>query len=133
MPSSLVPASWRALGTYVHLRTADPDLIGSARAIAEHVLDAVDVACSRFRGDSDLTRANRAAGPVAVSPVLVGAVRAALEAAEVTDGLVDPTLGLLLEAAGYDRTFTMVPAARPDPGRAARRAGRPGARSGSPT
>ncbi|MEO7754464.1 MAG: FAD:protein FMN transferase [Terracoccus sp.] len=108
-------ASWRALGTYVHLRTADPDLIGSARAIAEHVLDAVDVACSRFRGDSDLTRANRATGPVAVSPVLVGAVRVALEAAEVTDGLVDPTLGRLLEAAGYDRTFTMVHAHDPTP------------------
>ncbi len=107
--------SWRALGTYVHLRTADPDLIGPARRVAEHVLDAVDVACSRFRSDSDLSRANRATGPVSVSPVLVGAVRVALEAAEVTDGLVDPTLGLLLEAAGYDRTFDLVPAFDPTP------------------
>ena len=108
-------ASWRALGTYVHLRTVDPDLIGPARAIAEHVLDAVDLACSRFRGDSDLSRANRVSGPVDVSPVLAGAVRVALEAAEVTGGLVDPTLGLLLEASGYDRTFEMVPALDPTP------------------
>lgn len=107
--------SWRSLGTYVHLRTADPGLIGPARLLARHVLDEVDRACSRFRGDSDLTRANSTGRPERVSPVLVGAVRVALEAASVTDGLVDPTLGQLLAAAGYSRTFALVAPNDPTP------------------
>lgn len=108
-------ASWRALGTYVHLRTS-PDAVVRAVALAVDVLDEVDAACSRFREDSDLTRANRAAGrAVEVSSVLVGAVRVALEAAVETDGIVDPTLGKVLAAAGYDRTFALVPADGPGP------------------
>jgi thiamine biosynthesis lipoprotein len=47
--------------------------------------------------------------------VLVGAVRVALEAAAETDGLVDPLLGDVLRAAGYDRTFALVPADDPAP------------------
>ncbi|CAN7320031.1 FAD:protein FMN transferase [Terrabacter sp. LjRoot27] len=108
-------ASWRALGTHVHLRTADPELIDVARHVAADVLDEVDRACSRFRDDSDLSRANLTSGPTPVSPVLVGAVRVALEAAEVTGGLVDPTLGRLLVGAGYARTFALVPADDPTP------------------
>jgi len=108
-------SSWRALGTYVELRTT-PDAVEAATALAARVLDEVDVACSRFRDDSDLMRANRSAGrPVEVSPVLVGAVRVALEASAETDGLVDPLLGEVLTAAGYDRTFAMVPADDPTP------------------
>ncbi|HYN67617.1 MAG TPA: FAD:protein FMN transferase [Ornithinibacter sp.] len=108
-------SSWRALGTYVELRTT-PDAVLAATALAADVLNEVDVACSRFRDDSDLMRANRAAGhPVEVSPVLVGAVRVALEAAAETDGLVDPLLGDLLRAAGYDRTFALVPSDDPTP------------------
>jgi FAD:protein FMN transferase len=109
-------ACWRALGTYVDLRTT-PDAVEAASALAVAVLDEVDAACSRFRDDSDLMRANRAAGSaVEVSPVLVGALRVALEAAAQTDGLVDPLLGDVLVAAGYDRTFSLVPAqdARPE-------------------
>ena len=108
-------AAWRSLGTYVELRTT-PDAVTAAAALAAEVLHEVDVACSRFRDDSDLMRANRSAGsPVEVSPVLVGAVRVALEAAAETDGLVDPLLGDLLVAAGYDRTFALVPTEDPTP------------------
>ncbi|MFN2344293.1 MAG: FAD:protein FMN transferase [Dermatophilaceae bacterium] len=108
-------ASWRALGTYVDLRTT-LDAVVRAAAMAVDVLDEVDAVCSRFRQDSDLSRANRAAGrALEVSPVLVGAVRVALEAAEETDGIVDPTLGKALAAAGYDRTFALVPTNDPGP------------------
>ncbi len=108
-------ATWRALGTHVDLRTA-PDAVEAASELAAGVLDEVDRACSRFRDDSDLVRANRAAGtPVEVSPVLLAAVHVALEAAQQTDGIVDPTLGALLEASGYDRTFALVPADDPTP------------------
>ncbi len=103
------PDRWRALGTYVDLRVAHPAAAGHAGALARSVLDEVDRTCSRFRSDSDLSRANRLTGQwVGVSTVLVGAVRVALEAAEETAGLVDPCLGELIVAAGYDRTFAQL-------------------------
>jgi thiamine biosynthesis lipoprotein len=106
-------SSWRALGTYVELRTT-PEAVEAATYLAARVLDEVDLACSRFRDDSELMLANGAAGrAVEVSPLLVGAVRVALEAAEETDGLVDPLLGDVLCAAGYDRTFSLVPSDDP--------------------
>ncbi len=106
---------WRALGTSVDLQVADPELLDAAADLAMEVLTAVDETCSRFRPDSDLSRANASAGhPVTVSEVLIGALRVALEAAEVTGGLVDPTLGELLVAAGYDRTHaSLVPCREP--------------------
>jgi thiamine biosynthesis lipoprotein len=45
---------------------------------------------------------------VPVSRLLAAAVRAGLDAAEATEGLVVPTLGDPLAAAGYDRTFSLV-------------------------
>lgn len=108
-------ASWRALGTYVDLRT-EPSALAAAVELVSGVLDEVDAACSRFRDDSDLALVTASAGhPVLVSPVLVGAVRVALEAARETDGLVDPTLGAVLSGAGYDRTYALVPSEDPSP------------------
>ncbi len=105
------PAQWRALGTYVYLVVADGEHLDAARSLAERMLGDVDQACSRFRDDSDLTRANAQAGSwVAVSPVLLDAVEAALGAAERTGGLVDPTLGLSLVSMGYDRDLAQVQA-----------------------
>ncbi len=109
-------ATWRALGTYVHLSTERSAVLGPARQIAIRVLADVDRACSRFRSDSDLVRANARAGSwTNVSPTLVQAIDAAMEAAAQTDGLVDPTLGHSLEAVGYDRDIALIPAASPDP------------------
>ncbi len=97
---------WRALGTYVDLRVDDPGRHAAAAALARDVLAAFEQACSRFRADSDLSRANAAAGHwVRVSPLLVAAVEVAVHAAHDTDGLVDPTLGQAIVALGYDRSF----------------------------
>ncbi len=99
-PTSL---TWRALGTYVYLATADPAQLGPAQAMAQAVLAEVDRTCSRFRSDSDLMRANARPGRwVAVDPLLVAAVSVAVEAAEHTDGLVDPCLGRSMVQLGYD-------------------------------
>ena len=71
---------------------------------------------SRFRPESELGRVNRDPSPVVVvSKLFAHAVREALGAAAATDGLVDPTLGRAIEAAGYDRDFSRIPAedARP--------------------
>jgi thiamine biosynthesis lipoprotein len=64
---------------------------------------------SRFRPGSELNAVNAAAGRVvSVSPLFARVLRVALDAAVQTDGLVDPTLGVQLEAAGYDRDFPLL-------------------------
>src|SRR5207249_6380351 len=69
----------------------------------------IDVACSRFREDSELTHANRDAGSWAdVSPLFLEALDVAVRAARLTDGLVDPTIGAALRVLGYDRDFERV-------------------------
>jgi thiamine biosynthesis lipoprotein len=45
---------------------------------------------------------------VQVGPLLAGAVSVALRAAELTNGIVDPTIGAAVRALGYDRDFSQV-------------------------
>jgi thiamine biosynthesis lipoprotein len=110
-------AGWQALGTSVVLRLAGPGSLDAARAAVEADLDAVDRACSRFRGDSELSAVNGAHGrPVRIGPVALEALELALRAAALTDGDVDPTLGEALELAGYDRDFRLLAAPVGEPG-----------------
>jgi thiamine biosynthesis lipoprotein len=103
--------SFRALGTTAVIATADRAREGAARAVVERELDAIDRSCSRFRPDSELSRVNRAQGePVAVGPLLLEALRVALDAARQSGGLVDPTVGRALRVSGYDSTFRVVAA-----------------------
>ena len=60
---------------------------------------------SRFRDDSELNSVNGTAAPFLVSEAFASALDVALEAAAASDGLVDPTLGAAVVAAGYDREF----------------------------
>lgn len=101
-------ATWEALGTSVVLRVADPEALPEAEAAVREQLGAVDLACSRFRADSELSRINAqqgAARRARVSPLLCEALALALRAAELTDGAVDPTIGAALTLAGYDRDW----------------------------
>ncbi len=71
--------------------------------------DEVDARLSRFRPESELSQLNNAGGAwFAASPVLYGAVEAAIRAATASDGLFDPTLLPQLEALGYDRDFSLI-------------------------
>lgn len=98
-------ARWRALGTYVQLVASPPAALPRAQAIASALLDRVDATCSRFR-ESDLTRANANAGRwTRVDPLLAAATDVARDAAEHTDGLVNPLLGMSMISLGYDRDF----------------------------
>lgn len=98
-------ARWRALGTYVQLAVCPASALSRAEALARSLLDRVDQTCSRFR-DSDLTRANANSGSwTGVDPLLAAAVEVARDAAEYTDGLVNPLLGLSLISLGYDQDF----------------------------
>jgi len=64
-----------------------------------------DETFSRFREDSELNEVNATAAPLLVSEEFASALNVALEAAAASDGLVDPTLGAAVVAAGYDRDF----------------------------
>jgi thiamine biosynthesis lipoprotein len=65
-----------------------------------------DARFSRFLAASELSHLNRNAGvPCRLSAEFARMLQIALQAAEATDGLVDPTLGGALTAAGYDRDF----------------------------
>jgi thiamine biosynthesis lipoprotein len=102
-------AEWEALGTGIVLRVTEPEGLRAARASVEAELAAIDLACSRFRGDSELSRLNAGAGRrVRVGPVLLAAIEVALRAAELTGGDVDPTVGRALELAGYDRDWRLL-------------------------
>ncbi len=110
----LVATKWKALGTTAEVIVTRPDRVFAARAAVELELARVDRAWSRFREDSELVALNaRAGGRVPVSRLLLDGVEAALHAAEVTGGAVDPTVGAALAAAGYDRDFAALPADGP--------------------
>ena len=105
MPAAI---TLRALGTTATAAVTDPDALLAARGTLVRELRGLDLACSRFRADSELGRLNAAAGgaPREVGGLLWDAVVAALEAARMTDGLVDPTVGRAMRLCGYDRTFS---------------------------
>lgn len=101
-------AQWPLWSTTARVVVTDPDTLRHARGIVEQQTAAVEMACSRFRPDSELARLPVDGSPVAVSPLLATLVAVGLHAAEATDGDVDPTLGAALAGIGYDRTFTLV-------------------------
>jgi thiamine biosynthesis lipoprotein len=90
------------MGVDVLVRGATEGELAAVRGL----FDEWDATFSRFRARSELNRINADPSPVVlVSRPFAYALREALAAAAGTDGLVDPTLGAALEAAGYDRDF----------------------------
>jgi thiamine biosynthesis lipoprotein ApbE len=96
----------------MHVVVTDPDSLGAATKAVTAVVAAIDMACSRFRDDSELSRLMAGEGrhEGVVSPLLAEALATALRAAELTNGAVDPTVGAAVRAAGYDIDFDAVPA-----------------------
>jgi len=111
MSEQLRSADWNAIGTTIRLVVTDGTQLGTAREMLADDLAALDATCSRFRADSELMQLDASAGqPTMISPLLAGAIRAALRGALLTDGDVDPTVGRAMESIGYDRDFASVPA-----------------------
>jgi thiamine biosynthesis lipoprotein ApbE len=111
----LTSATFRAMGTMNGVAVDDPGALEPALAAAREVIHAVDAACSRFRADSEISHLNELAGqgPIPVSELLDDAISAALDAAASTGGLVDPTIGRLMERIGYTVTFSDLPSDGP--------------------
>lgn len=110
--------TFEVFGTTAVLVVTSTDAVALARSIADRVLADVDLACSRFRPDSELSRLNAADGePLAISLTFADLLAAALRAARLTGGDVDPTCGRALTGLGYDRDFSDVRAASDVPRR----------------
>lgn len=86
----------------------DTAALGSAVEIVREGLDDVERACSRFRPDSELSGLRP--GTHELSPLLADLVGTALDAAEASGGLVDPTVGGAMQGLGYDRSIELLPA-----------------------
>ncbi len=100
---------WPLWSTGARLVVMEPGLLAAAHSIAVGHLAAVEKACSRFRSDSEITAlARRPGAPTDVSPLLAEFLRAALCAAERTDGDVDLTVGAALVELGYDCDFPLI-------------------------
>jgi thiamine biosynthesis lipoprotein len=103
---ALSTVAFEAFGGRAVVAVAEARLLARAGLAVQRVVADFDLACSRFRPDSELSAVNREPGRwVRVSPLFVEAVSAALRAARLTDGDVDPTVGGVLIKLGYDRDF----------------------------
>ena len=100
---AVAAAGWPVWTTTARVVVTEPAALPAARRLVDELVDRVDVAASRFRPDSEVSRlAERAAaGPAPVSPLLAELVATALDAAAATDGAVEPALGRELSALGY--------------------------------
>ena len=101
-------ASFEAIGVRVEVLVTDARGLAPAVDVVEAELRAVDLACSRFRDDSELARLSDADGePQQIGELLLEAIAVALRAAAATGGAVDPTVGGSLNALGWNRDFAL--------------------------
>jgi thiamine biosynthesis lipoprotein len=107
MEATLTRRRFRAMGT-------DVELLVEADGAAHHLAAAgtefhrLEALLTRFRPDSELSRLN-ATGSLAAGPDLLRVVELALVARERTGGRFDITVHDALLAAGYNRSFELLP------------------------
>lgn len=110
--TQVAQSSFRSLGTSCQVLVTDPAVLDQATELATKHLAELDAAASRFRDDSEVSKLARKAqkGPAShlASFVLADYLRAALEMAELTDGIVDPSVGSAVVASGYDADMDLV-------------------------
>jgi thiamine biosynthesis lipoprotein len=115
-PPAWTMQRWRAFGTTAIL-WARAAAIDRARGAVESELAAIDRAANRFDPHSDISRLNQAGGRrIAITHRAVDALELAIDAAELSGGAVDPTVGHALIELGYDRDWEVlvhVPASTP--------------------
>lgn len=93
---------WTVWELEASVTVTDAEVLAEAEGIVRDVVAAVDAACSRFRADSELMSLQPfMAQGVTVSPMFRLLLQRALDAAAMTGGDVDPTLGADLAALGH--------------------------------
>ncbi len=98
----IVERRWRTTLAVTLDGSADRASLRRAEQILTAEVNRLERTASRFRPDSEISAVNRAPGQwVQASAQLVELVEVALAAAESTGGLVDPCLGMQVDAAGY--------------------------------
>ena len=104
-----------ALGTTARVVVWPPHELPRALHAVDRQLAALDQQASRFREDSEISQLNASESHTFfLSEGLAEFLATAVAAAELTAGLVDPTVGGALIAMGYDRDFSLVRKSRPD-------------------
>lgn len=89
--------AWPAWGTTAWLAVTDPAALHAAQRLARGALARSERAADRSNPRAELHRVGRSAGrPVRVSRRLASMVNACLNAARLSNGLVDPTIGNIL-------------------------------------
>lgn len=107
--SSPTDVEWSRWSTTMHLVVTDAAALAPARAAVDAELDGIEMAASRFRPDSEVSLLGTADGEwIRIGPVLADLLGAALNAALMSDGDVDPTVGCALIALGYDRDIAEI-------------------------
>lgn len=100
---------WELWSTTARLVVTDLGKLDAARTVVDRVLHQVEMAASRFRPDGEILHLTAGDdGTIEVSEMLARLLAKALEAAELSDGCVDPTVGDALMAIGYDRDIRLV-------------------------
>lgn len=96
--------TWKTQLTLSVRAAASPRLEAAVHDLLVEEVTRLDALASRFRADSELSAVNAGAGRwVEVSWDFVAVLTASLDAARMTRGLVDPTMGAAIKAAGYDQ------------------------------
>jgi len=112
-PDGLRILSFPAMGTTISVLAPEEDA-RVARDAVQDLFAEWEAVLSRFRPESELSRLNARTGEwVPLTSLLFAVTATALEAAQATNGVFDPTLLRQLVSLGYDRTFTALPAIAP--------------------
>lgn len=106
--------SFRAMNTDIEAVIVAEPARSAEAAVAlagvEALFHEAEAILSRFRSESELSALNASAGrPFRASQLLFAVIADAVAAARATSGLFDPTILDALVAAGYDRSFELLP------------------------
>jgi thiamine biosynthesis lipoprotein len=113
LAAPLIRHRFRAMGTQIELLVEADEAVAALTA-AENEFHRLEAILSRFRMDSELSRLNEE-GRLAAGPDLLRIVELALAARARTGGRFDIAVHDALVAAGYDRSFELLPVDREGP------------------
>lgn len=113
VPFAMARSECRAMGTTISMLLPE-ERHQQGTEIVRDLFSTWERTLSRFLPESELTHLNQQAGTACiVSPLLFTVLARALEAAQASEGLYDPTLLVQLRQAGYDRSFVDLPSQLP--------------------